>query len=415
MLTWIREKFGTFIISTIIGLIAVVFIFFGVFSPKSTRGLHDGAVAGKVNGDSISLSEFNRAFNQRLEMFKSMGGDLKFSEEQIKAFRIREGVFQGLVRRKLLIQEARRQGLLPSDEEVRDRIREIPAFQKDGKFDLASYQQALEANQYTPSGFERLVRDDLAVQRWEDYFKSRVHVSDEEVRQQFLMNGNKRNIKYVVLSADAGRRGVAVSPKEIENYLKDPAKLNLAKSYFESRKETDFKGRSFEVAKDEVVRSLLSTSKLDEIRVANERMADKIVPLLGAGKANDAKINAMLKASKVEVKTSGWISESNPSIPGMGAGDSKDLLGEVFQKKSTLDPSEGGKAKKYVYGPRVIVAVVIDSQKPDMGKLETERSTVIRQVASRKEREIFESWIKQLSDKAKVEPNEAVVGSEAST
>ena len=59
MLSWIREKFGTVVIGGIITFIAFVFVFYGVFSPKSTRGLHEGAVAGTVNGDSISIADFN--------------------------------------------------------------------------------------------------------------------------------------------------------------------------------------------------------------------------------------------------------------------------------------------------------------------------------------------------------------------
>ena len=60
MLTWIREKFGTGIIYAIISFIAFVFVFYGVFSPKATRGLHEGSVAGTVNGDAITIAEFNR-------------------------------------------------------------------------------------------------------------------------------------------------------------------------------------------------------------------------------------------------------------------------------------------------------------------------------------------------------------------
>src|SRR3954470_19314942 len=118
MLSWIREKFGTLLVGAIIGLIAFVFVFLGVFSPKSTRGLHEGAVAGTVNGDAISIPEFNREFNRRMEFFKNMGGG-KLTDEQLKSFRIREGVFHELANRKLLIQEAQHQGLIAADEEVR--------------------------------------------------------------------------------------------------------------------------------------------------------------------------------------------------------------------------------------------------------------------------------------------------------
>src|SRR4051812_41257225 len=102
MLSWIREKFGRLVISAIILLIACVFIFYGVFSPKSTRGLHEGAVAGTVNGDTISLREFNQALNQRLEWLKNLTGGNRLPENQIKAFRIRRSVFDSLVQRKLL-------------------------------------------------------------------------------------------------------------------------------------------------------------------------------------------------------------------------------------------------------------------------------------------------------------------------
>src|SRR6478672_9160999 len=110
MLSWIREKFGTAVIGGIISFIAFVFVFYGVFSPKSTRGLHEGSVAGTVNGDPISIAELNRELNRRMEFFKNIAGG-KISDEQLKAFRIKEGVFQELVNRKLMVQEAQHQGL----------------------------------------------------------------------------------------------------------------------------------------------------------------------------------------------------------------------------------------------------------------------------------------------------------------
>src|SRR5687767_3741304 len=90
MLTWIREKFGAVMIGSIVGFIAFVFIFSGVFTPSRTKGVHEGAVAGEVNGVPITRAEFSSELNRRLEFFKNMGGG-RISEEQLKAFRIREG------------------------------------------------------------------------------------------------------------------------------------------------------------------------------------------------------------------------------------------------------------------------------------------------------------------------------------
>ena len=53
MLAWIRDKFGGVLVVGIIGFIAFVFVFSDLIRPKATRGIHEGAVAGKVNGDAI--------------------------------------------------------------------------------------------------------------------------------------------------------------------------------------------------------------------------------------------------------------------------------------------------------------------------------------------------------------------------
>src|SRR5438477_10373418 len=100
---WFREKFGRIATSAIIGGIALVFAFEGVFGPKATRGLHEGAVAGTVNGEPISIGDYNKALERKLEFLKGMMGG-KISEEQIKMFRVRESVFQELAQQKLMAQ-----------------------------------------------------------------------------------------------------------------------------------------------------------------------------------------------------------------------------------------------------------------------------------------------------------------------
>src|ERR1041385_469713 len=115
MLSWIREKFGTVVIGAIISLIAFVFVFYGVMNPRATRGMHEGAVAGTVNGEPISIQEFDRELRRRTEFFRGLMGGNKMTDDQLKAFKIRNMVFEELVRRKLLLQEADRQGLLASD------------------------------------------------------------------------------------------------------------------------------------------------------------------------------------------------------------------------------------------------------------------------------------------------------------
>ncbi len=409
MLSWIREKFGTVVIGGIITFIAFVFVFYGVFSPKSTRGLHEGAVAGTVNGDAISISEFNREFNRRLEFFKNLGGG-KISDEQLKAFHIREGVFQELANRKLMLQEANRQGLVASDDQVKEKIQEISSFQKDGKFDLPSYKKVLEANNYTPAGFEKLVREDLSSQKWQAYFESRSHVSEAELKKEFLLNEDKRKLKYVVLSNDSAKKQVAVGNDEVKKFLSDSTKLNLAKMKFEELKNTLYKGQTFEIAQNAIAKDILASEKRDEIQKINSNLADQILPLMAADKASDSKLNAILKSSETQVKVSDFITRRNGYLPQLG--EAKEIMADAFATQSPIDLTQGGKAKKYQVAGMTVVAVVLEKKSPDLSQLDTQRMALLRQSLGRKTRDFYSEWMKQLSAKASIEINPAVVNAE---
>ncbi|MBC7691661.1 MAG: SurA N-terminal domain-containing protein [Methylotenera sp.] len=407
MISTMRTKFGPAIVGTIIGSIALVFIFSGVFSPKATRGIHEGSVAGEVNGDKISLSEFNRELNRRTEFFRNMSGG-KFSDAQMKAFRIKEGVFSELVNRKLMEQAAEKAGLEASDDEVKKKITEIPAFQKEGKFDSLTYKNVLQANNYQPSQFEKMMRDDLSVQRWNQYFHDRVKVSEDEIKDEFMKTRNKRNIKYVLLTSEAGRKGVQVSPDEIQKFLADPAKVNLAKARFDQNKDTTYKGKTFEQVKTDAARELIAGDKTEEVKKANQQLAQKVLPLLTAEKSSDAKVNAVLKPFGAAVKETKPITQETPYLPGIG--EARELMTDAFAEKSPIDPKQGGKAKLYTSAGWALVAVVSEAQRPELAALEKDRKELVAGLINKKERTLMEAELKKLNGKAKIVRNEAIVG-----
>ncbi|MBI4924320.1 MAG: SurA N-terminal domain-containing protein [Bdellovibrio sp.] len=427
MLEWIRAKFGRVIISIIIGFIAFVFAFYGIFRPKSTRGLHQGAVAGIVNGDAISLAEFNRALNQRLEFFKKIAGD-KITEEQLKAFHIKESVFNELVNRKLMTQEAKKLGFIASKEEMREKIQELNVFQKDGRFDFGLYKAVLEANRYTPSGFERMMQEDLSLQSLNDYLKNNVHASDSELKTEFVNDHNRRNIKYVLFTPEAARKVIKINPEEVKKFLEDSKKMNLAKTQYDSKKEKDYKNISFDLVKEKIAEEILASGKTEEIQKLNNQLADQVIGLLKpdpklpdkepvsakkekapAKKINkeDEKINALLKQYNIEVQRTGLIKRDAPYIPAIGMATS--LLADAFNKDSILEPSKGGSAKKYQLPTGTLVAIVSESENPDLSKLDAEKQELTRKITYKKLQALNQAFLKKLHTKAKIEKNPQVV------
>ena len=406
MLHVMRTKFGPGLVGSIIGLIAFVFIFYGVFSPSRTRGLQEGAVAGTVNGETISLQEFGRAYNQRLEFYKQMSGG-KLSEAKMKAARLKEGVFEELANQKLAGQAAHKAGLDGSDEEVRERIRQFPAFQKDGKFDTATYKMVLQANNYAPGQFEKMIREEVTLQNWQGYFRDRVRTSDFEVKREFQLANDKRTIRYVLLTAETGRKGVKVAPADIEKFLKEPSKAAMVRSQYDMKKATEYKDVAFDQARERIAHDMLAAEKSDDARKFNESLAAQVLPMLSTDKGSETKVNALLKSYGVTVKSTGSVSRLNPYLPGIG--EAKELMADAFADKSPIDPAQGGKAKKYTSGGWVMVAVVQEAQKPDLAKLATEKEQLVRQLNYRKERALNEAWMKKVRDQAKIDRNPSVV------
>ena len=408
MLAWIRNTFGTTGIIGTTGLIAIVFIFYGVFTPKSTRGLHEGAVAGTVNGDAISLREFNYEYNRMMEMYKGFLGG-KITDEQVKSLKLKESALEGLVKQKVLLQEAVRYDLSASDDEVMEEIKKMSVFHKDGKFDVLTYKKLLEANHLSPGGFEKSKRDELAQRRWSDFFRARIHVSDQEIIEEFKLKQNKRSFKYVLLTSNLAKQNAQVQSEEIQKYLEDPAHLTQVKARFEEGKNTAFKGQTFDSVKNSIVQSVILGEKLSQAFKVNDQLAEQVVSLMRADAASDSQINSLLKSQNVQVKKTGLIALDSDAIPEVGS--AKEAIKDALSDPSPIDAAQGGKAKKYLMGDRVLIALVIDSQKPDLTQLESQRAQLAQQVFMRKIRSMYQLWESSLVQRAKIDLNPAVVGS----
>jgi len=401
MMTWIREKFGTVIIGGIISLIGFVFVFYGVFTPKATRGLHEGAVAGTVNGEPISIGDFNRSLNRRLEFFKSIGGD-KITEEQLKSLRVREMVFEDLVQRKILSQQAGERGLIAANEEVKDRIQEVPAFQKDGKFDFATYKEVLMANRQTPGGFEKMVRDDLSVQQMQQFLRSHIRVSENELKQEYSLNEEKRKLRTILLTPETAKKDIQVSQQEVTTFLSEPGRVNLAKQRFEAGKDSNYKGQSFDSVKETIVRGIIAEGKTSEIQEKLQEISDRVLVLAqNNAKASEGQLTALVKKYSTEAKTTGWVTAKKPVVPGFG--EAKELFNDAFSTDGARTP------KKYLLGNRILVAWVVDSQGANFKAFEKEKDALLRQLTMKKTQDFFQAWIGQMRKVSQVESNPAVI------
>lgn len=352
MLGLFRTRLGGIVISLVVGFIAFVFVFeFGMQRGGPSAG--GGGVAGSVNGETISVAEFNRSYKQQLEFFKSIMGGANLTEDQLKQFRIKDTVFQQLVQKKLQLQEAERLGLKPADEEIRDEIRQMDAFKKDGKFDKLQYQQVLEANQYSTGSFEKLVREDLILRNWRRFLRSWVQVGEAEARREWEASQEKRTLRYVFIPTAAKEK---LKPAEGAD-----AKLK------------------------QIVDNLLKTFD-------------------GSDRA-EIQANGLIKDLEIKVQTARDLTRTSGMIAGVG--EAKVVLDAIFKVQSGSDQRV---AKSWDLPNGKLIGVVTDAKVADASKwTPAESARMLAQVSGEKESSLSEQWLKRAQAKAKIESDAKVL------
>jgi peptidyl-prolyl cis-trans isomerase D len=275
MLRVLREHASSWMLKGILILVAVTFISWGGYS--YFREKKETYVA-KVNSITIEWREYNDVFQNTIKQYQQALGPA-FSEKMIEELRLREKILDSLIEKILILQEAKRLGLSIPDEELREAIESIPAFQVSGQFDKRNYERFLRISRMTPEEFEQSQRENLLISKIMSLIKMNGgKVSDEEVLDTYLFEDERINLAFVKVAPGALKNQVNTNEIEIKDYYqkhqeefriptfiqiqyllfrtsdfesKAQVSLDDAKRYYDSRKDT------FKIPKQVKVRDIL--------------------------------------------------------------------------------------------------------------------------------------------------------------
>ncbi len=353
MIGVMRSKWGPMVIGGVIGVVTLVFVFYGIFVPgSSSRG---PGVAGEVNGEIISYTEFSRALNQRIEFFKGLMGG-KVSDAQLEQFHVGESVFMDLAQRKVFGQIAKKEGFYPSADQVREQVLKQEVFRKDGHFDKMLYRNLLQANSLTPVRYEEMVGQDIMDQNFKAFLSSLVRVTPDEVERDLRISKEKHKFKYVYLDHESARK---LLPKDLKA-SDQGAKLN---------------------------------GKIEEI-------GKQVLPLLTSG--SDAKINLLLKDAKVQVKSSDWLNAQSNVIPGVGS------IRSVQEALYALKKGDAAQSFSLMGGTLYAVAVSHEAFNPS-SITEQDRKASFTKIQNEKQGDFMKQFMSAVMKESKVSRNDQVV------
>jgi len=217
MLEKIRDGSQGVIAKGILVLVILSFAFAGV---SSYLGSTTDVPAAEVNGDKITKAELEQAYQsersrmeQQLgEMFAALSADEKYLQS------IKQSVLERLVADKLIDQAAKAMGLRVSDEQIVAAMRAEPAFQTDGKFDNDRYQAILRQLGYQPQTFRDMMRVDMTRRQLTAALVGTEFVLPGEAKQLAELQGQTRDVRYVVVDSAPFLATAVVTDEQVKNY-----------------------------------------------------------------------------------------------------------------------------------------------------------------------------------------------------
>ena len=208
MLQKIRDKITGWVAALFLGIIVVVFVFWGI-DFQSTANMY----AVKVNGERVPVQTVQRAWQQRLSQLQQMLRD-EVPEDLLKSQQ--SAMLDQFAQQELLRQRAEEFGYQVSDVALANRVREIPQFQADGQFSADRYNALLRTAGLTTTQFEADLRTELLIGQAQEGIVDSAFALPYELERRYVLERQERELDYALIAASSFADQVKITDEQIQ-------------------------------------------------------------------------------------------------------------------------------------------------------------------------------------------------------
>ncbi len=230
LLSMMRKHAKSWLIKFLIGIIAIVFIFYFGYSFTARQGLK----IASVNGEIISGMEYQKEYHDLVEGLRRQYKQI-WNDNLIKVFDLKNRALENLINKKLISREAKKLGLDVTESEVQKAIMDYPAFQVNGQFHIGRYQALLSNNRMKPEDFEAGMAHQLLDGKVRQFLFAFMEVTDREVLEHYTFANEKVNISFIRFKPDTYKKSIKPEHASTEEFFKKnkesyrvPKKIKIA-------------------------------------------------------------------------------------------------------------------------------------------------------------------------------------------
>jgi peptidyl-prolyl cis-trans isomerase D len=236
MLDVLRSNAKSVFTWVIVGGLALIFaINFGPGS-LSKGGLRAASApyAAKVNGKTIPATEWARTYDRLYQSYRQQAGE-SFTRELAERLGLPQQAMELVIDHELVVQEARRRGIVVTSEELTKVVQSMPSLQDNGQYSPDLYEEWARSNFGSKRKFEALLKDDLLYQKMVTALRETVKVPDAEVREAWQAESDKVGLVFVRFPLAAAEAEVA-KPAEAEAKAFAEKEAERVKKFYEENR-----------------------------------------------------------------------------------------------------------------------------------------------------------------------------------
>ena len=292
MLQRIHDSLARWIALILLAMVSVGFIFWRAdFNNGRTA-----TFAAKVNGENLSLQEFDRTLQFRQNQYQQQYRT-ELSEDMRR--QLRRSVVEEMVRSAVLRQRAEEEGYRASDARVVESIHSNPNFQVDDHFDRRLYDSLLAQNNLSPAAYEASQRTEMQVRDLQEGIVESTFLTPAEFRRYIELYNQRREIGYGLFPVDAFLSRVTIDEPAISaHYESNQARYQTPETVDLEYIELSLADIAATVdVSDEALRKAYDEER-DRFQTAEERHASHILIAVDKGNEDAARAKAAAIAER---------------------------------------------------------------------------------------------------------------------
>ena len=203
------------LVQLLLALIILPFAFWGIDSYQ--RGGATVQDLAEVAGQKITQQEFSQAQRDQQDRLRALLGR-NFDPALLDTAEQRAELLDQLIQQRLLAVHAVKSKLVVTDEQLRETITGLPAFQEDGRFSKSRYDALLRAQGMSDLVFEARLRRELELQQLNSAVADSSLAGKAQTARMLTIQGQQREISEAVLSFEQFTGEVTLAPDAVKAY-----------------------------------------------------------------------------------------------------------------------------------------------------------------------------------------------------